>query len=70
VVHRPGGLGRYVRSDRFRYSEWPDGSVELYDAWTDPQDHENLARYPVHAPTIEKMRDLLRDGYRSAFATP
>jgi uncharacterized sulfatase len=70
VVHRPVGLGRPVRTDRFRYTEWPDGSVELYDAWTDPQDHENLARYPVHAPTIEKMRDLLRDGYRSAFATP
>jgi uncharacterized sulfatase len=70
VVHRPEGLGRSVRTDRFRYTEWPDGSVELYDGWTDPQDHTNLAEFPVHSPTIETMKRFLREGYRSALATP
>jgi uncharacterized sulfatase len=70
VVHRPSGLGRSVRTDRFRYTEWPDGSVELYDQWTDPQDHTNLAQYPVHGATAETMKRLLRDGYRAALATP
>jgi uncharacterized sulfatase len=70
VVHRPSGLGRSVRTDRYRYTEWPDGSAELYDQWTDPQDHTNLVEYPVHSPTIERMKRLLREGYRSALATP
>jgi uncharacterized sulfatase len=70
VVHRPSGLGRSVRTERYRYSEWPDGSAELYDHWSDPEELFNLAAYPAHAPVVSELKTLLDGGYRKALVSP
>lgn len=55
VTRKAGRLGRSVRSPRFRYSEWPDGSRELYDHDADPGEHTNLASRPEQAGTIAEL---------------
>jgi len=40
-------LGRSVRSQRFRFTQWPDGSEELFDEEADPHEWTNLANAPA-----------------------
>ena len=54
-----GRLGRSLRSPRFRYNEWPDGSRELYDHDADPGEHTNLASRTEHAATIAELERAL-----------
>ena len=44
-------MGRSVRTDRWRYSEWDDGrrGSELYDHENDPHEYTNLADDPAQA---------------------
>lgn len=59
----PGGpgLGRAVRTERYRYVEWrawKSGEVvgrELYDYQTDPVETENLAGRPEHAALVKQL---------------
>ena len=55
-------MGRTVRTDRWRYTEWEDGKRgrELYDYGTDPREMNNLVNDPAHAAVAEQMRQLLR----------
>lgn len=39
-------VGRSVRTQRFRFTQWPDGSEELFDEDADPNEWTNLARAP------------------------
>ncbi len=39
-------VGRSVRTARFRFTQWPDGSEELFDEIADPREWNNLARVP------------------------
>ena len=55
VARRAGRVGRSARSPRWRYTEWPDGSRELYDHDADPGEITNLASLPEHRATIEEM---------------
>jgi len=64
VQRRAGGIGRSVRSDRYRYNEWPDGSEELYDHVADPFEHTNLAGVPAQRGSLAEMRTLLDDRYK------
>jgi len=43
AVRQAPRLGRSVRSQRFRFTQWPDGSEELYDHSKDPYEWTNLA---------------------------
>jgi iduronate 2-sulfatase len=54
-----GFLGRSVRTDRYRYTEWPDGSEELYDHDADPHEWTNLAASPGGRNAIPGLRKLL-----------
>ncbi|MGD9648795.1 MAG: sulfatase [Pirellulales bacterium] len=51
----PEKLGRSLRTDRWRYTEWFDGSRELYDHDADPREYQNLAG---DAEWAEKLAEL------------
>jgi arylsulfatase A-like enzyme len=54
-----GLLATSVRTERYRYTEWPEDAPELYDHQEDPGELRNLAAEPGSAGTIEQMKALL-----------
>jgi uncharacterized sulfatase len=60
----PKLMGRSVRTERWRYTEWDDGKQgrELYDHENDPQEYTNLAEVPELAGRVREMKELLRRG--------
>jgi uncharacterized sulfatase len=68
VVARTGGvLGRAVHTEHYRYTEWggPD-AAELYDLKADPHEYVNLVKDAKHAEAVKELRQLLKDGWKSA----
>jgi uncharacterized sulfatase len=62
-------MGRSVRTDRWRYTEWADmkGAVvgtELYDEQTDPQENRNLAKDAGKVEVLAAMAKELHAGPR------
>lgn len=55
--HNQGNHG--VRSERWRYIRYADGSEELYDAPNDPNEWTNLAGQPEHAAVIAQHKAWL-----------
>ncbi|MFV2069492.1 MAG: sulfatase, partial [Pirellulales bacterium] len=57
-------LGKSVRTERYRYTEWDGGKegVELYDHQHDPHEWVNLAQDPKYATTVAEMHRLLLAG--------
>jgi arylsulfatase A-like enzyme len=55
--HNQGNHG--IRSDRWRYIRYADGSEELYDHQADPNEWTNLADRPQHAAVISELRRWL-----------
>lgn len=55
-------IGRSIRNERFRYTEWDEGrrGAALYDHATDPHEMRNLADDPAHVGTVASLRDRLR----------
>ncbi len=62
VVTRGPKLGRSIRTERFRYTEWDEGRLgaELYDHDTDPHEYRNLAGDPGYSAWISDLKRLLR----------
>jgi len=54
-------MGRSVRTERWRYTEWDEGKqgVELYDHANDPREYRNLAGEPKFAATVAEMKQRL-----------
>jgi uncharacterized sulfatase len=73
-VARQGGppegvMGRSVRTERFRYTEWGGPAVaELYDHDRDPHELHNLASDPEHRQTIAELQRVLTGGWRAVAA--
>jgi uncharacterized sulfatase len=67
-VKRGKFMGRTVRTERWRYTEWDDGKegVELYDHDKDPAESVNLAKDPKHADTVATLKKLLHAGWKGA----
>jgi uncharacterized sulfatase len=55
-------MGRSVRTERYRYTEWDGGKkgVQLYDHDTDPKEYRNLAEDPKQAEVVAAMKKLLQ----------
>jgi arylsulfatase A-like enzyme len=70
VPRRAGRLGKSIRSPRYRYTEWPDGSRELYDHDVDPGEIRNLAGSPEHAAAEHELSQALRSRPPSGSADP
>lgn len=64
-------MGRTVRTERYRYTEWADGKegVELYDHDGDPHEFVNLAADRKYADTVAAMKQMLKDGWQKAAPT-
>lgn len=71
---RPGKdavMGRTIRTDRWRYTEWVSNEkeimgVELYDEQADPQENVNVAAVAANEAVVKEMAQRLRDGWRAA----
>ena len=61
---RNWAIGRSVRDERWRYTEWDEGrrGTALFDHQSDPHETNNVAKDPPHAATVERLQRLLRDG--------
>ncbi|MFM7182028.1 MAG: sulfatase [Verrucomicrobiales bacterium] len=55
--HNQGNHG--IRSERWRYIRYADGSEELYDMIVDPNEWNNLAAKPEHAPIVAEHKAWL-----------
>jgi arylsulfatase A-like enzyme len=55
--HNQGNHG--IRSERWRYIHYADGSEELYDMQADPNEWHNLAAKPEHAAIIAEHKKWL-----------
>ena len=55
--HNQGNHG--IRSERWRYIHYADGSEELYDMQNDPNEWTNLAGKPEHAAVIAEHKKWL-----------
>jgi arylsulfatase A-like enzyme len=67
VTRAAGIVGRSVRTERWRYTEWGDADAnELYDHASDPHEFVNLAKDSRHAKQVADLRRRLRDGWKGA----
>ena len=48
-----------IRTERWRYIRYEDGSEELYDHHSDPNEWTNLARNPEHRETKERLAKMI-----------
>jgi len=67
-VTRGEKMGRSVRTERWRYTEWDAGAagVELYDHDADPKELKNLSSEPARAKTVDELKALLQGGWKAA----
>ncbi len=68
---KPPVMGRSIRTDRWRYTEWHDlkqnlVGIELYDEANDPQENTSLASSPDQAKTLQSLSAKLKAGWRAA----
>jgi arylsulfatase A-like enzyme len=68
IYNKARRLGRTIRTERWRYTEWDEGraGVELYDHVNDPQEGRNLAGDSMtaveHGAEIQALQTMLRAG--------
>jgi iduronate 2-sulfatase len=62
-ILRPGEgkpfMGRSIRTERWRYTEWGSGGAELYDHRTDPKEETNLIDDQRWKDVIHKLKKQL-----------
>jgi iduronate 2-sulfatase len=58
----PWFMGRTVRTERYRYTEWDDGKkgAQLYDLENDPGELKNLATDPAADKIVAELKARLK----------
>jgi iduronate 2-sulfatase len=71
-VWRGSFSGHSVRTERWRYTEWDDGTrgVQLYDYQTDPEEKHNLAGDPQHAQKMAELKVLVQKNWATTYRPP
>ena len=65
-------MGRSMRTERFRYTEWRDTmskkimARELYDHEKDPHENVNAAAEPEYRQDVQRLSQMLKQGWRAA----
>jgi uncharacterized sulfatase len=59
VTRGPNRYGQAVRTDRWRYVKWSDGTAELYDEQGDPEENHDVSDAPDNAKVIAELTALL-----------
>ena len=59
VTRSPQKFGQSVRTERWRFTQWSDGTSELYDHDTDPEETRDLSTSSEHAATIAELKERL-----------
>ncbi|MSU47697.1 MAG: iduronate-2-sulfatase [Opitutus sp.] len=60
VSRGAAGFGQTLRTDRWRYIQWSDGSSELYDHQVDLEEENNVASDPANASLLREFRARLQ----------
>jgi uncharacterized sulfatase len=63
---RMGTLAVSVRTDRYRFTRWPNGTAELYDHASDPHELDNQAEDPDQAETVATLQAVIDAGPEKA----
>lgn len=63
VVQFQGKFGASVSTERWHYVEWDEGRAGsmLLDTLNDPRELKNLSSDPARAPTVQSMKQLLKN---------
>ena len=59
VTRGAGQSGQSVRTQRWRYTRWSDGTAELYDHQADPEETRDVAADPAYADLVRSHARLL-----------
>jgi iduronate 2-sulfatase len=60
------GPARSLVTNKFNYAEFDDGQKMLFDLSADPDENVNLATSPEHKKNLNRLGNMLRDGWRKA----
>ena len=60
VTRGPQKFGQSVRTARWRFTQWSDGTSELYDHDADPEETRDVSKSPEHAAVIAPLKERLR----------
>ena len=59
VARGPQRFGRSVATARWRFTQWSDGAVELYDHASDPEETRDLSADRANAKVISDLKQRL-----------
>ena len=60
VTRGPQKFGQSVRTVRWRFTQWSDGTSELYDHDADPGETRDVSNSPEHTAIITELKTHLR----------
>jgi iduronate 2-sulfatase len=61
VTRGANRYGQAVRTERWLYIQWSDGSAELYDEAADPEETHDLLEAPAQAAVVGELKNLIAE---------